>query len=1222
MAIREFALSDLLSRRRGFGFGLTLVLAALAMLAWGAASASAEVTYPIDGQLVPSSGWFELLEANSVAVNDFNGDAFVADSGAGVIDVFDSARAQIATLDGSTTPAGSFGGGAVSVAANNATGEVYVLDSTDNVVDAFDASGKYTCQITGGSIPSFSECNGVAGSATPAGALNAPHGIAIDQATGDVYVIDANNGAVDIFSADGAYLRQISLASVPDGFDASNTRGIAVDDFNGHIYLSDSGQVRLYEFDSAGNYLTTWTGGPCQSGSSAGPLESTVCEAPAGSFGGGYLSVAANNATGRVYVTETGHEVTDEFDSSGKYLAQFGTSYKNPRGTAVDQATGRIYISHEVISHENQSVVSIEHREIIAGPHIDSTSSTNVDANSATLDANINPNNTPTSYYFQYGTSTSYGTEVPIGPGTSIGSAEGALEVSQPLRGLSPRTTYHYRVVVLSELVAGKPEALDGPDETFTTQALGGESALPDGRVWELASPVDKRGATIEPPEASSGSGSEAGLAQAAASGGAVTYSASLPTEADPEGFPDVEQVISTRGVSGWSSRDISVPHDKPVSKYLGFGQEYRFFSEDLSSGVVEPFGPFTALSVRASERTPYVRQSICDTFANEECYLPLVTSKEPYADVPAGTDVGGSPGSAFGNYPFEDATPDLKHVIVTHSGNEAGLYEWSADEPPSTALQLVTILPTAEGGGPSPGDGGLLGSGEGTGLQGGSPNVRHALSDDGSRVFFSDSGHLYVRDTTKHESVRLDMALGVSEPTKEDAMFQIANADGNRVFFTAGRLTEHSAETGDLYMCALVEEGGKLTCVLSDLTPEESGREALVNTIVGASEDGSYVYFVANGAIGNSTRVGECGSSMLGATCPMYVMHYNGREWEAPRVVAVLSSLDDRPDWESQDLERDTARVSPSGRFISFMSDRSLTGYDSHDVNSGSPDEELFLYDADSAKIVCASCDPTGARPAGFEYGENDRPVVGGDRVWSARQWLAADVPGWTGVTQSLQLYQPRYLTDSGQVFFDSADALVPQDINGTVDVYEFEPIDSGHCADSNATFSAESDGCVQLMSSGTSADESGLLDASGNGGDVFFLTASKLVGQDADSAFDVYDAHECSSDVPCLAPAAASPPECTTADACRAAPSPQPSVFGSPSSATFSGAGNVIPHASKAVIKAKSLTRAQKLARALRACQTKRNRGKRTECRRQARKRYDLHTSAKSKAKKKGNG
>src|SRR6202042_1238487 len=93
---------------------------------------------------------------------------------------------------------------------------------------------------------------------------------------------------------------------------------------------------------------------------------------------------------------------------------------------------------------------------------------------------------------------------------------------------------------------------------------------------------------------------------------------------------------------------------------------------------------------------------------------------------------------------------------------------------------------------------------------------------------------------------------------------------------------------------------------------------------------------------------------------------------------------------------------------------------------------------------------------------------------------------------------HQPHYLSDSGRLFFDSNDALVPQDVDGTQDVYQYEPTGVGDCQSMSATFNADSEGCVGLISAGTSAEESVFLDASESGGDVFFMTFSRLAPQD----------------------------------------------------------------------------------------------------------------------------
>jgi hypothetical protein len=182
----------------------------------------------------------------------------------------------------------------------------------------------------------------------------------------------------------------------------------------------------------------------------------------------------------------------------------------------------------------------------------------------------------------------------------------------------------------------------------------------------------------------------------------------------------------------------------------------------------------------------------------------------------------------------------------------------------------------------------------------------------------------------------------------------------------------------------------------------------------------------------------------------------------------------------------------------------------------------------------------------------------------------LGGSIPGWDPMFGENAMYQPRFLSDSGRLFFDSPDALVPQATNGLEDVYEYEPAGVGSCTSESTTFSERSGGCVNLVSSGISNSESAFYDASENGDDAFFITASKLVPEDYDNAYDIYDAHVCSTAFPCAA-TPVSPPPCTSGDSCKAAPSPQPEIFGPAPSATFSGAGNVVEETKRSAVKRK---------------------------------------------------
>jgi hypothetical protein len=849
---------------------------------------------------------------------------------------------------------------------------------------------------------------------------------------------------------------------------------------------------------------------------------------------------------------------------------------------------------------------------------VGSTSVTDVGSTSATLSADVNAEGSATTYRFEDSSGGGGFVLVPGGEG-GAGAGSAVVPVSVHVQGLTPKTEYRYRVVATN--AEGKAEGERGVHgeeltQTFTTQPAGSGFVLPDGREWELVSPPDKFGGSIQSIT------EDGGVIQASESGGAVTYVSVNPPVSSPLGNRALQeaQVLSTRGAHGWSSEDIATPNNGVGILTLSKLTEYAFFSPDLSLGLVEPNGetPLPPLA-EGAEKTIYLRNNNkCAPTPSEAipatCYVALVSA----ANTPPGTKISeredelggpGNPNEFEQKHPeFEGASPDLSHVVlkdaeplVAGAGDEE-LYEWSAGKPAGEQLQIVSVLPG--NGGPT---GGVLGGGN---LH---QTVRHAVSNDGSRVIWNLGGNLYLRDMGRKETVE----VSAPEPGGESggrAVFQSASSDGSRVFFTdEARLTANSTASSsgsgaaDLYVFEVTSGAGEpLAGRLTDLTVDANAGEhaAVQGEIIGASEDGSYVYFVANGLLGDASEPGvskgDCFEEEPGRACNLYVEHFGGGGWGAPEFIATLSG-DDWPDWDGEGrfLAGLTARVSPDGRWVAFMSDRRLTGYDNVDVSeregiSGEgrvhADEEVFLFDVARPvsegvggvvdNPLCASCDPSGARPVGVfdpehKVGVLEATLLVDERgVWKGR-WLAGSVPGWTSDDQESALYQSRYLSNNGRLFFDGADSLVAADVSGREDVYEFEPGGVGGCgsgvADASWVFVGGDGGCVGLISSGTSSEESAFLDASAvggrggeggeGGGDVFFLSASQLAPKDEDQAFDVYDAHECSAGSPCPPPQGAVQPACNNAESCRSAPVPQPPIFGPPPSATFNGQGNITP-------------------------------------------------------------
>jgi hypothetical protein len=1174
------------------------------------------------------------------------------------VGVFGEAGGAESTWTGAGTPAGSFGEGErqfVHVATDNSAspadehaGDLFVSVSAQHAIDIFqpaaDGEEHYVGQIDAADIAGW-----------PSGAPFEPGKLAVSEATGDVVVL---NGTVyDILEpgALGQYTLAGEISGTPSG--PLTPFNLAIDGASGEIYTTDGfNPTVIDEFSPTGDFLGRIAGSDTPAGSigdvytlGVDPQTHELYVADDG--GGGHApivdvfgpdvvlpDVSTGAATNTAFTGATlngtvnpdgGGVATCRFEwGTSEFFGELAPCEPEAAGSgstpvAVHAAlTGLLPDTTYFYRLQASNANGTNHGEpsqdmqfTTPGPGIRHESVSDIADTSATFGATINPHGAPASFYFQYGTSTAYGAEAPAPPGEAVGSGETDVDVHPyHVQDLTAGTVYHYRVVVRSEVKPGVFIEFDGPDQTFATQTAA-VSTLLDGRQWEMVTPPNKQGATI-------GSISEVSVLQAAAGGDAIAFDASSPTEVGAQGDAGEQQVIATRAAQGWQSRDVSPPHEHATGTGLGVGPEYRFFSEDLSNGLVQPFGTFTAsMSPEASEQTPYL--ATLRGQCTGTCYRPLVTGKTGYANVPSGTvfsnEREGRCQAAFCGPVFRGATSDLAHIVLSSkaalvasapTGTES-LYEWTAGQ-----LALVSVLPNGE---PS----------AAADLARTNADMRHAISDDGSRVVWEAQGaqghsEIFMRDIPQGRTIQLASpeAACVANggcPYSGPGFFQLANADGSKVFFTDGsRLTSNASRGGsDLYECEIVEGAGGIECALHDLTPPHDEEATRVDgQVIGASEDGSYVYFVADGALAEGAVRGDCSQSgsIENQKCNLYVRHDG-----TTRLVAVLG-IQDSHDW-IETLGVMPARVSPNGRWLAFMSQLPLTGYDNRDDLSGEPDAEVYLYDAASGRLVCASCNPTGARPSGVldkELSSSD-----GSLAWPAEQWVAASVPGWLDFTQSTSLYQPRYLSDSGRLFFNSHDALVPQDVNGTEDVYEYEPSSVGSCTTTDATFDGGSGGCVGLVSSGTSAQDSAFMDASESGGDVFFMTYSKLAGSDYDEAEDVYDAHECTSGAPCFPAETATPPPCTTADACRTAPTPQPAIFGAPSSATFSGAGNVTPATGgKPSAKKRSSTRAQKRAKALRSCRTHKRGKAREACERRARARYRAAGSParKQKSEKKG--
>jgi DNA-binding beta-propeller fold protein YncE len=920
------------------------------------------------------------------------------------------------------------------------------------------------------------------------------------DAEGNLYVASSSLGpevSVIELGPSGNRLRRFGFGSIPYG-----AASIAPDPSATGVYLGEAlegeashGRIVDLGFPAPGPLVLPE---PCN----AGPLGNTKATLSAEVDPEGkatkYHFELVDDDTYQKDVTELG--AGHGFDHAKREPAQasedpsLSADFKRHEAAAEATVVPETKYHCRVIATNSDGATSGEEGTFTSLPplQIGANWSSGVGVETATLNAEVNPLGIPTTGYFEYVSKATYEKDIAeLGPehgfdhaskAPDTGAGEEPIEFGAgeklntgeaTISGLAPGTAYRWRIVATDSRIA--PKEVPGPVNSLRTFGAGqvGEVSLPDHRGYELVSPAQKNSAEVAVP------GSAGGLTNpeifipinaAAGSGEAITY-ASFTSFGGPEGSSAANQYLSKRTANGWGTESVApfgfIKHPLNLP-YRGFT------AGDLRFGAFVTSGPSLTPEAPEGFNNLYLRD-------NQTGAVQVLTIEAPQ----------GPPSVCSG---YAGASADGKHAIFADSGAMVGtgvppgegfsLYEWSAGK----GLALVSVLPD---GNPAPPVQGLaIAAGTGFGRVGANCGmdqapIRHAISTDGSVIFWTYGGKylssehpLFARiDGT--ETIQLD-AKTAGEKNGGGGEFWSAAADGSAAVFSApGKLTADAKAGGQLYRYDTTAR------TITDLTPGKVDPQ--IEGVIGASEDGNYAYFVGLGALtGEEENAG--GQKAVQGAHNLYVSHEGN-----VRFIARLSEADAR-DWNLAP-ERLTARVTPDGRHLAFLAveAKTLSGYDST-VSSGlgchqrdgTVDPrcpEAYIYDADNGALTCASCNPTGARPQG-----------------------PATLPGWSNPYEG-----PRYLSDDGsKLFFESGDVLSGADENKTRDVYEFERAGSGTCSSESAGFDPTSGGCINLISSGKSDDESYLLDASSDGRDVFLSTRSSLVGWDSNENYDVYDARE----------------------------------------------------------------------------------------------------------------
>jgi hypothetical protein len=1022
-------------------------------------------------------------------------------------------------------------------------GDIYVQEFERFRVEKFDPAGRFLLTF-GGEVDkttkadictaaSHDECGvGVAGTAP--GWFSTSSGITVGPSG---HILVGDNERVEEFEPNGTFLHEVSLGKKLASIGIALASGGLFASY--YSYHSALDQRDIAKFTSAG---------------------APLCEFPASTNterNGSNGSIAVD-PQGHLYTVREGYDKTEtpviqlvEFsgDCSALTPSEFTLETAPTRAELTSASVaGTSSIGDLFVSRRDQQKAAIEiygpppvsfEPPLAVPPSITSQYAVGVDPQDATLRAEINPHFwTDTRYYVEYGTGkcSEGGCTLsgPLPPGVLLSKTPKGSPVTSGdvvLDGLDPATTYHYRFVAQStgggpvRGVGGAP-ATDGAEASFRTPPLpssapqgcaneglrtGAAASLPDCRAYEMVSPVDKDGADIR--DLRNISDFSVALYQAAADGESLAYSAYRAFAGAPAGGYSL-QYIAQRSASGWATKSISPPHggESPFTVRLLTDREFQAFTPDLCTGwLLDSYPPLLAPGA-VEEMANLYRRNNCSASPSYEA----LTTTEPPEHLERGSEIQGFSSSGTTSVFRVPLESNIYTTYETTGGVQS----------PVCVLPDETTVTTGCSAGTNSEDFYLFRG----------ASLSHAASEDGSHIYWTAAnngpGRVYLRlDGTS--------TVPVSQTqTNSPSRFLGASADGSKALF----MPEEGAKAKNLYLYSLQgEESTKLA--------------GEVRGVAGMSEDLSSIYFVAKEAISGAGQ-NEQGDEAQAGRPNLYLNDEGTVSFIATlgrddvKLVNVENNNGAYSDVDSTPVYH-VARATPDGSHLVFQSVNSITGYDNVDPTTGEADSEAFQYSADTGALRCLSCQPSGARPRGRLI---EAPV-------GEVHPFAALLPGALAALHAPNVQS----TDGAKVFFTAYDALVPRDTNGVADVYEWERAGSGKCDESAPAFSPSNGGCIYLLSSGTSASASELIDSSPDGRDVFFLTNQSLLSQDP-GLIDIYDAREGGGFPPAPTPAAG-----CEGEACQG-PFEAPNDP-TPGSASFSGAGNLkeAPKSSKAKKKQK---------------------------------------------------
>ncbi|MGH2853471.1 MAG: hypothetical protein ACRDLF_04675 [Solirubrobacteraceae bacterium] len=613
------------------------------------------------------------------------------------------------------------------------------------------------------------------------------------------------------------------------------------------------------------------------------------------------------------------------------------------------------------------------------------------------------------------------------------------------------------------------------PNEAYRT---GPGANLPDCRAYELVTPPFKEAALARLERRSFILKGYAGISV----DGSHVDVVSVGNFGDAHSSLAGNSYELTRTQSGWSETNIDLPasqfpENEPIAATPDLGTylyEARTTSQPEGAkdfwlreadGALHDVGPFSPPS-------------------SESLFAKGGVGEGGFEEVGAG---------------FRSTSADLSHVLFTIEGDY-----WPGD---TTVGERISLYEYVAGQGGPPALVGVDSSGHQIGQCG---DEYDAMSEDGSAVFFevapSGCEPNAAGPPVNEVFARIgeSRTVAISEPSQADcsacdtspatlaaATFNAASADGSKVFFTTTQPLLGSDTSANIYeydfdapATGAEDPDGRIIQVSGG---NWGAQGAQVQGVVKVSEDGSHVYFVAQGALSGAAN--SQGQLPTEGGENLYVFERDAQFPEGRTSFIATLSPSDSQEWSNVCIgEGCYATATPDGRFLAFTSHADLTPDDT------STAKQVFRYDAQTGDLVRVSIGQNGFNNDGNTntFGASIPPLLKGSN-------------------------EPLAMSNDGEyIAFESADGLTPLALNGFVGEYVFEEGGEKFKGIYYANNVYEyHDGNVYLISDGQDTtpvhertSSVRLRGMSPSGHDIFFETADRLVPQDLDTQIDVYDA------------------------------------------------------------------------------------------------------------------